>query len=129
MDKNEKAATRLGWKPGIKAVRRHFGIKEVWFIETDQEHPSAEAVDWPAPDMSRPENYMPALEGLPRDFCWILTRDSEGFTHCSISGIASGPRHGNGATPREALAALYDAEHPEEAWQSRQKSTSVGGYR
>lgn len=116
MTDNEKAATFIGWKPeqpctsrthriGFRiscefcAFNRHASESE---LRTDG---AGHAHFLPPPDMRDPRNYMAALEDAqPKD------ERREGM-------LASLSRTIWNHDPREIvdyLAALYDAEHPEE---------------
>jgi len=105
MTENEKAAIAGKiWEPGIQCE-----AFDKWGVcECDQ--PDHDPVTWkhniPAPDMSRPENWAKALEAITAwcahkwesgDMRWVLWRGDH-FVH--------------EGTPAEALAALYDKEHP-----------------
>lgn len=101
MTENEKAATFIGWEPGMmcpQVRRKAWKCTACGFYDKDL---TGEPHSLLAPDMSDPRNYMEALEG--RD--WERTRYRR--------WIISTPEYTySGDTPVEALAALYDAEHP-----------------
>ena len=80
--------------------------------------------DVPAPDMTQPENYMRALEALPDNRWPDMCLHENRHWRCSIwnqwnNDIGSHAIYwgGHGKTCGEAvvkaLAALYDAEHPD----------------
>ena len=93
MTNNEKAATYIGWREWCSNF-------DCW-------------IRHPAPDMTRPENYMRALEMLPASLTWTMGRDPRGGYYCRIMGSMYGVQDtkGEGINPVEALAALYDKEH------------------
>jgi hypothetical protein len=101
MTDNEKAATFIGWREGVRCT-----AERVWGTDACCDGHSAggkKPHDIPAPDMSDPRNYMKALHELPVWFRWEVTRDD-----CMVTtdkGQYIEP------TPVAALAALYDAEH------------------
>lgn len=112
MTNNEKAATSIGWRPKTPCFNQSLDNEScsacgtgIGMVAGPRVPPHYVA----APDMSKPENYMRALEGLPRDYEWALFRGECRIREVSrLWAMAS-----RGATPAAALAALYDAEHPE----------------
>jgi hypothetical protein len=118
MTANEKAATFIGWKPGMTC-------KEALDFSN-----SKRGMHWhEAPDMSRPENYMKVLEALRnRGFIWVMVyanangdhgieiRLKEPFSSHSHRTVVD--YHGANDMGRAMIAAfakLYDYEHPEPA--------------
>jgi hypothetical protein len=84
MTDNEKAATFIGWRPCV------------WIANS-------------APDMSDPRNYMKALEAIEASDGGMWDRTSVRRWYFIRSSNGKG---GMGKTAVQALAALYDAEHP-----------------
>lgn len=118
MTENEKAATFLGWKAGsICSGHRAFctcgfGHNQPLLIRS--------------PDMTDPRNYMKALQAAAGriPFVWICI-DGNGAGSCHIEACAPEIVHQSAPTIMcegddlaleviKALAALYDAEHPNE---------------
>ena len=105
MTENERAATFIGWKPGMVHRLVSMGITTVSVL-CDADDPRAQPLE--APDMSDPCNYMRALEGLPHNTCWSID--------CVVPRVRVRiwNRAGmfvSGGNAREALAALWDAEN------------------
>ena len=119
---NEKAATFIGWK----SPRLCRGTKRDRICGTHQrgdEHHIA-GTNLFAPDMRKPGNYMRALEALPDNRWPDMCLHENRHWRCSIwnqwnNDIGSHAIYwgGDGETCGEAvvkaLAALYDAEHPD----------------
>jgi hypothetical protein len=103
MNENEKAATFIGWRPTDFFCPYHGD----GCLEPECE----DRRKVPAPDMSRPRNYMKALEGLIQKYGAIQVTLVSGWVGISTPGWE---RVANGDTWLDALAALYDAEHPGE---------------
>jgi hypothetical protein len=99
MTENDKAATFIGWKPGQRCERWYTLQSGSWCYD----HKTKDAHDLPAPDMSDPRNYMKALEACDD---WQLAKENQ------MIWVERGDCRKYGITPRKALAALYDAEHP-----------------
>lgn len=107
MTENEKAATYIGWKPKtwcgeceIIGKNKHADLKAKFNLGHYV----------PAPDMSLPNNYMKALEGLPPEWGWTVNRGPRGNFTVRIWDVM----YGKGESCRsavEALAALWDAEN------------------
>ena len=119
---NEKAATFIGWKPDKRCGRAIWllleGCPDCDYWGDLGEH------DVPCPLMSLPKNYMRALETLPDNRWPDMCLHENRHWHCSIwnqwdNDIGSHAIYwgGDGETCGEAvvkaLAALYDAEHPD----------------
>jgi len=113
MTDNEKAATFVGWRPNAPCTD-HPSITRV--VATEHCTLSAMMVhDVLAPDMSKPENYMRALESLNN---YEMSRDER--LGCAVAIPDFGHAEGRTFTTMAeaavaALAALYAAEHKEEA--------------
>jgi hypothetical protein len=126
---NEKAATFVGWEPNKQCNRQRFRIDysgaECWDcgkrVGTSEIRPHIAEM----PDMSKPENYMRALEGLvERRWLWFIANHADGsiqvkIWRADVSMFAREParRQAIGTLAIQALATLYDAEHSEEAKQ------------
>jgi hypothetical protein len=133
MTDNEKAATYLDWKPETKCTApckpvddHEFG--DVW-CPVCKEVFGCGNHDVKCPDMSKPENYMRALEVLlsvPHPMSWPTyvdfpcpARDNGKYIApwgCTIRHRYHVRGFGTilGEAAINALAALYDAEHPQE---------------
>lgn len=128
MTENEKAATFIGWKSEDRCndFLVQYASDPIWKCRSGHEFPKPRG-RWKggnthehsisAPDMSRPENYMQALDAIEG---YTLVRDEAGYSCALYDGkrrlkyeppICNRPTLAQAVT--EALAALYDAE-PEE---------------
>lgn len=91
MTENEKAATFIGW--------------------SDQSGDKA-------PSMGSPANFVKAFKTLRRQgggYSMADYYEKHGpGPQCRVARNAETGPWGDGAVPRQALAALYDAEHPED---------------
>lgn len=137
MTDNEKAATFIGWKPDCR------GCEKSWeHLDYFNGRKSNEIRHHDAPDMSRPDNYMKALEAVrDKGYVWALggqpewlvqaSRDRHpdgrgderihtvafwGYRHENLAKEAYGNSDDGNAAKAigKALAALYDAEHPKD---------------
>ncbi len=116
MTDNEKAATFIGWKPGERCNTEGIAWLDCPHKQFKYHYDGGDTLgvcveiephDIPAPDMTDPGNYMKALEKIdPLKWKWNLARD-----YCIIDDW-EGNLEFEGRTPVEALAALYDVEHP-----------------
>ena len=115
MTDNEKAATFIGWSP--TPTNRGYCLAAT--VRSQSSCFIAEA-----PDMSKPQNYMRALEALPDNRWPDMCLHENRHWRCSIwsqwnNDIGSHAIYwgGDGETCGEAvvkaLVALYDAEHPD----------------
>ena len=100
MTDNEKAATFIGWTDGEFTCIYHEPCP------SDCRERKRKPLG--APDMSKPENYMRALNALPVELTWMIYRDAEGDHETRIDRFK--PTVIIGRTPLEALAALYDTQ-------------------
>jgi len=111
MTDNEKAATFIGWKPGMVHRAVSMGITTV-SVPCDADDPRAHPLE--APDMSRPENYMKAAREVYR---MLFVEDDARLTAFQRSGlmdIIETVLYEDAPTSLIAwLAGFYDAEHPE----------------
>jgi hypothetical protein len=83
--------------------------KESWLAALRAKRPGWRGTyDTCLPDMSKPENYMRALNNLPIEVTWCMYRDVEGDHETRIDRFK--PTVIIARTPLEALAALYDAQ-------------------
>jgi len=126
MTDNEKAATFIGWEPdAVDRICEVCGARKSQVEQKWQDgHIFGNGGTLSAPDMSDPRNYMKALEAINAAGHWfpeIMTNGIGwlfrfGRMHAEIVPIIniakSHKEHGQAATL--ALAALYDAEHPDE---------------
>jgi hypothetical protein len=110
MTANQKAATFIGWKPDMTC-------KEALDFSN-----SKRGMHWhEAPDMSRPENYIKALDSIPREYDvviedrWQVTIQRDTDTHGGTNFITFHVDTDCGVAVVDALADLYDATHPEQA--------------
>jgi len=105
MTNNEKAATFIGWRHKECSI-----CETAWSPETVQISVHMPMCSVRAPDMSKPENYMRALQALPADLMWNLGIDPYGYPYCNIMSRMYGVQdtRGRGHSVMDALAALYD---------------------
>jgi hypothetical protein len=113
MTDDEKAATFIGWDLNqlcVAPMKPIDGCADWWCAVCN--YAGGSRHDTKCPDMSKPENYMRALEA--RD--WYSLDKGDNFRCAVASGddlISRYSKNSMAAAIVEALAALYDAEHPE----------------
>lgn len=104
MTENEKAATYIGWIPeGCTINPASSRACELGTKSCERRHN-------PAPDMSKPEHYMWAMEALPMNVSWEFNRNYAEGHNCNI--YLPDRRIAYGSYPLDTLAMLYDIEHP-----------------
>ena len=133
MTPNQKAASAVKWSPGqrCQGLRSSEDGRPAWgFCSCGYWGPVGQSHAVPEPDMSRPQNYMRALEavacrkpyldlelkslGCEDGKClWVFGGAREGESRPFIETRHSMTDAGSAIVPW--LAALYDAEHPESA--------------
>lgn len=117
MTDNEKASTFIGWSLDMKCAADCRLGSHLYGYESihDGDHLPPNLI--PAPDMSRPENYMRALDNLTADgWLWYISNHADKSVQ---TGIWRPDQHAVKLSPRTdvwrsvvgTLAALYDAEH------------------
>lgn len=110
LNENEKAATYIGWKPGQPSDCRFDDSDRYCRNGTEHCYIDHAIATKAAPDMSRPDNYMRALD---REMC-ELSRDYDGWQLDLARLKAPAIWYSTaGEAIIKALAALYDAEHPQ----------------
>jgi len=122
---NEKAATFIGWKfCDGKPIWQNNPTLRFKCSKCERTEPDAIDLHRPAPNMSKPENYMRALQAVfEAGWCPCIEGDHHHggstwkvfFGHALRDATESVLDLNISEGVRRALAALYDAEHKENA--------------
>jgi hypothetical protein len=119
MTDNEKAATFIGWKRLQHCEDTTWTLEdeggrcdECGYLVVGPIGAGNRFHDRIAPNMSKPENYMKALEGLRYPQSFDLFSLVNNRFRCALNRAVIGDGDTVGLAVTEALARRFDAEHP-----------------